>query len=64
MLTKEQKKNYINGGNCSCPFCGSSDIEGGHIEVDCNEAYQPIYCSSCEKAWNDIYRLTDIEEVE
>ena len=37
-LTPEQKKAYIEGKSCHCPFCKSEDIEGGHMEVEIGRA--------------------------
>jgi formate dehydrogenase maturation protein FdhE len=62
-LTKKQKKAYLEA-SCICPFCGSRDIEGDHIEVDGQTAWQPITCNFCNKRWHDIYKLVDVEAVE
>lgn len=64
MITEEQRKKYLKEGGVNCPFCGSEDIEGGHIDIDAGGAWQHITCLNCEKRWNDMYVLTDVEEVE
>lgn len=33
-LTDEQKQAYIDAGGVRCPFCGSSGIQGGFVEID------------------------------
>jgi hypothetical protein len=61
-LTKEQKADYLSNPH-TCPYCGGDDIEGGRIETDGNEAWQLINCLSCPQAWNDVYKLSDVEPV-
>jgi len=54
------------GGTQDCPYCGKS-IENatyGTIEVEGGQAWQKIACESCNRIWNDIYRMTGIEEVD
>jgi transposase-like protein len=62
ILTEEQKKKYLeeNGANL-CPFCKSTDISGGQIEIDGRIAWQEVSCSACGKNWNDLYKLFDVE---
>jgi len=64
MLTKEQKEEYIKSGYAKCPFCKSDQIEGGAIDVDGPEAWQKVTCIDCEKVWNDVYKLVDVEEID
>jgi len=59
-LTPEQKKAYIEGKSCHCPFCKSEDIEGGHMEVDGTGAWQEVECNSCGATWQDVYKLVDV----
>lgn len=59
-LTPLQKQQYLKNPS-RCPYCGSGDIIGGHIEVDSAEAWQTIECEDCLRSWNDIYTLTNIE---
>ena len=59
-LTEKQKKAYIEGGGVSCPFCGSSDIEGQFVEVDAGRATQPMGCLKCDHQWTDQYVLADL----
>ena len=61
-LTAEQKQAYLAGGECKCPFCGSTSIEGGFVEIVAKGAWQRVRCDDCERAWNDIYKLVDVED--
>ena len=65
-LTPEQEKAYIKDGWAHCPVCKSEQIEGGHIEVIGNEAYQEVRClePNCDHAWNDIYTLNSVELID
>lgn len=49
---------YVQKGGTCCPFCGSTDINGGQVEIDAGTACQPVDCSECEKEWTDTYSLT------
>jgi transposase-like protein len=63
-LTDEQKEIYLSSGGVICPFCESTDIFGGAVELDSGIAWQEISCESCGKKWRDCFKLTGIEEVE
>ena len=63
-LTEEARKQYLEKNGVDCPFCGSDEIEGGFVDIECGSAYQPVRCLRCEKRWNDVYALQDVEEVE
>ena len=63
-LTKEQIKQYVNGGYNRCPYCYSTEIEAGSYEFDDNYAWAIVVCNDCNEEWNDIYTLTGISEVE
>lgn len=61
-LTEEQKKRYMEcRGNC-CPACESSDISGGHVEINDGFAWQDVDCKACDAEWQDIYTLTSVED--
>ena len=62
-LTPEQKVAYL-ADSSHCPFCKSSDIEGGSVDVDAGGAWQEVGCNACGKSWNDFYRLVDVEAKE
>ena len=59
-FTKEQKEKYL-ADSGFCPFCGSDQITGEHLEVESESAWQPISCNVCDKTWKDVYTLTDVE---
>ena len=54
------KRRYIKERGLSCPFCGSSSIEGGFIKVETGKAFQKMCCAKCEERWQDIYELIDV----
>lgn len=65
MITEAQRLAYISQGGSCCPACGNSDIEGDaglNIEGGC--VTQKVTCLACGRRWQDIYHLSDIEEVE
>jgi transposase-like protein len=45
------------GGNC-CPYCRSTQVEGGSIDVDGPRASQRVWCLDCDEEWTDTYVLT------
>ena len=55
------KKKYLDSGGSICPYCESSQIEGGSIEIDGQQAWQKVSCLDCEKDWDDIYNLVDVD---
>lgn len=38
-----------------CPFCYSTHIEGGQLEVNGEEVTQPLCCHSCNEDWDESY---------
>lgn len=60
-LTQEQKVNYLKWHGVHCPFCDSTQIEGGSVEVNDGGAFQEVNCLDCESEWHDMYTLTDVE---
>lgn len=63
MLTLRQKSEYVkNPGHC--PFCGSDQIIGDSYDYGGESVAQRIDCDECGAAWNDIYILSDIEEIQ
>lgn len=63
-LTAEQKAKYLESGGRGCPFCGSDDIEGDRIDAEGDTVAQRVRCLDCGKAWDDVYALSDVEEVD
>ena len=51
------EERYIASGGTICPFCGSSNIEGGSVEVHAGYATQDVICLKCEQEWQDCYIL-------
>ena len=40
-----------------CPN-GHTAIEGGPVQIDGNEAWQPVWCTECDVHWTEIYRAS------
>jgi len=57
----EKQKHCLEGG-LRCPYCGSTDIEGGPVEVHARLAEQKMSCVKCDKGWTDQYQLAVIVE--
>ncbi len=38
-----------------CPTCKSGQIEGGNIQIDGREAWQPVSCLNCGSTWTEVY---------
>lgn len=61
-MTYAQKKAYLKASHI-CPYCGSDQIEGQSVDIDENGASQEVSCISCKARWEDLYKLTDVREV-
>lgn len=55
---KDQIKAYVAGQGRTCPFCGSTMIEGNDFETGAGEAEQEMCCLDCHGEWIDRYTLT------
>jgi hypothetical protein len=55
---KMTDQEYIYKGGNACPFCRSTDVEAGSIDIDGATCIQEVWCSECEEGWTDIYKLT------
>jgi len=62
-LTKVMRKKYIKGAAQKCPYCNSNELEADSMETDCTGAWREVSCTSCGKKWNEVFTLTDIEEI-
>jgi predicted RNA-binding Zn-ribbon protein involved in translation (DUF1610 family) len=64
LLTLEQKSQYLKEPY-KCPKCQTIEITGGVLEVEVSscQAWQSCKCDNCGFEWNDVYTLTDIEEI-
>ena len=40
-----------------CPFCRSTQTEGGEVEIDMGTARQKVSCNDCDGEWTDHYTL-------
>jgi len=60
-LTTKQIKKYIKDGGGTCPYCGSSTLDGdsGEFGENCS---QEVSCVDCGRQWIDLYTLTGIME--
>lgn len=56
----ELAQKYLKDQGARCPFCGSEDVEGGFVEIDCRRAYQKVRCNACNQAWHDGYTLDSV----
>ena len=45
--------------NTKCPDCGSTDLEGGHVEITQDGAKQECQCNECGTDWEDLYTITN-----
>ena len=60
-LTVGQVRRYVEtDGYLSCPYCGSSAMEGRQIESETNRLYQEMLCLTCGKTWVDGYTLDSV----
>ena len=62
--TRMTDKEYVRQCGAICPSCRSSQIDGGHIEVDGSSAWQEITCFECGATWTDVYELVGYENLE
>lgn len=49
---------YVACKGTHCPSCGSDDLLGAEVTIDCGEATQDIICNECGAEWTDVYKLT------
>ena len=43
-----------------CPFCKSTMIEGGSVEIQSGEATQKVGCNECSAEWIDGYKISQV----
>ena len=55
-------KEYVENLGSECPYCGSTQLVGGTVEVHHARAYQPIDCVDCKRSWVDVYKLIGYSE--
>lgn len=58
------RKQYIETGGCSCPICGSRNIDRGTVVVTASQLVsQNVRCMNCTASWTNGYILNDINKV-
>ena len=62
MLSKKVKANYLTHKGAYCPYCDTSDIQGGPVEIDSGYCWQEVACNQCGREWQDVYQLVEIVE--
>ncbi len=62
MLSEKEKQAYVHSRSGHCPYGNSQQLEGGSYHGDGQTIAQEVQCLACQKRWQDIYTLTDIEE--
>jgi formate dehydrogenase maturation protein FdhE len=63
MISKERKKKYVEEDWHLCPHCGSSNIHTTSTpDGSENLLWVNIICKDCDKEWEDIYKLCDVED--
>ena len=48
----------------TCPECGSIQIEGGNVQIDGKEAWQPVSCLHCRTTWTEVYEASARLDIE
>ena len=51
---------YLAYDGTYCYFCGSPNINAGHMEID-SAAWCEVECDDCKKAFRDVYKLVNVE---
>jgi hypothetical protein len=57
---EELRDKYLKTKGVRCPYCDSSDIEGGSKDTQDDAVFQSITCGSCNREWTDEYTLTGV----
>lgn len=52
----KSNEEYLNNPSC-CPYCGSEDLEGDYVDIECGRASQVVSCLTCGAEWVDLYQL-------
>lgn len=64
MLTREQKRAYIEAGGVRCPYCESQELDAGKGEFDAGVAWVIVTCTVCGKEWHDVFHLVTINPLD
>lgn len=64
-LTDEQKQEYIRSNGVICPYCRQTDqVDADMVQLENDNLVATVRCYRCNKAWKDIYKIADVEEIE
>lgn len=61
MDNKALIEKYEASGCQRCPKCGSTDVEGGRVQVDSDSAWQDVMCLECGFEVRDVYNFSHAE---
>jgi transposase-like protein len=59
---KLTSKQYVERGGAFCPYCESSDIEGGKFDAEGDQVFLYVECHTCGRTWTDFYTLSGYTE--
>jgi len=51
---------YVTMAGRYCPCCGSTQMNGGSIDLGGGQASQSISCLRCDARWTDVYVLSNM----
>lgn len=51
------EKDFVKKDGLCCPYCGSTDIGGGFVEIEQGCAGQRMSCTDCGERWEARYVL-------
>ncbi len=64
-FSDEQKQEYIRTKGVICPYCKQTDqVDADPIRLENDDLVATVQCYRCNKAWQDIYGIVDVEEIE
>jgi hypothetical protein len=63
-LTYDERRMYVEAP-AQCPYCDGWQFTTGAPKMHEGDAVvkRQVTCKSCKRTWNDVYNLTDIEEL-
>lgn len=51
------KKEYARSCGIACPFCESTNLDSGGVDINGGFVVQDTSCRDCKEEWVDIYQL-------
>jgi len=64
-FSDEQKQEYIRTEGVICQYCKQTDqVDADQIRLENDNLVATVRCYRYNKAWKDIYKITDVEEIE